>query len=333
MRIDQPYYFLLLLLLPLAVWIFLRFMNWRNSAVLRWANASLIEKLAPGISNARPKIKFIALMIAAVCMIAALTNFQFPSAEKNEKRHGVDVAIVLDASSSMQARDADSNRLGEAKQFATELLTTSADNRFSLVAFARTAIIMVPLTPDHAAAEMILNSINANTIPEQGSDIGAAILEGIKSLPNNQNHFKAMVLITDGEDHEGKISDALKLAISSGITIFTVGIGTTRGSEIPLTSAGFSSAVKKDAEGKVVITKLNSETLTEIAKKTGGDYFHYTSSSRDVPSAITKQIAAFGSNEYNQKILSGYESEFQFFLFPALLLLIFELFIRNRKVK
>jgi Ca-activated chloride channel family protein len=306
-------------------------MKWRNAAFFKWTNVELLEKQLPGLSNARPKIKFISALLALAFIILALTNFQFLSPEKNQKRQGVDVAIVLDVSASMLSQDVQPSRMEAAKQLASQIITGTSDNRIALVTFAGTAITMVPLTPDHSSVEMMLDAINTNTIPQQGSDLGEAIRQAIRSLPNNQNHYKAILLISDGEDHEQKISEALEIAAQTTTVIFTVGVGTTKGGDIPLAEKNESISVKKDSKGEVVITKLQPTVLKEIAKRTGGKYFHYQESDKNVAPTLLKQVAAIGSNEYNQKVLSGYEAGFQYFLFPALLLLIVELFIRNRK--
>jgi len=331
MRIDQPYYLLLILLIPIAVWIFRRFTVWQKKVLSKWANASIAEKIFIGISKLRPVTKFVMLATALGFIALGLSNLQLPSSASEIERHGVDVAIAIDVSNSMLSQDVSPSRLEQAKQIASGILKGSADNRVSLIAFAETAITMVPLTPDHSAAEMILNSISNKTIPDQGSDLGNAIRESIRSLPENQNHYRAIVLITDGEDQDAQIEDALDLATKFSTVIFTVGVGTTKGSDIPIAASDGSVIPKKDSKGQVVITKLNPKLLTEIATKTGGNYLDSQRGIGGIASILLKQIAAVGANEYNQKILSGYSSQFQYLLFPALLLLLIELFIRNKK--
>ena len=327
MRIAEPYYLLLLLLVPLTVWIYWGFIRWRKKSWRRLGNSALIQQLFPVPQAWKITVKYTLMALALCFFILSIANPETLSPGGNQKKEGLDVAVVIDLSESMLAPDIQPSRLEVAKEFVRQFISRSVDYKSSLVGFAGSAVTLVPLTPDRAPAAMILESLGTASIPVQGSDIGAAIEEAIRSLPGNQNHQRAIVLISDGEDHEGKARDAIEKAIEEGIVIYTFGIGTAGGDHIP----DDHSSLKRDEEGEIVVTKLNARLLSELASKTGGMYYERTG--RRTVDELLSNLENIDKNEYSQKILAGYESQFQYVLFAALVLLIIETLLTGWKKK
>ena len=238
---------------------------------------------------------------------------------------GIDIALLMDVSNSMLATDAAPNRLEAARKMAEQLTGLFPDSRIAIVAFAGSSSTLLPLTPDHAAAHMVLGSLSTNSAESQGSDLASGLQEAMRALPSNQNRYRAIVIFSDGEDQEHDVNAALRLAAQKEIVVSSSAIGTEHGSEIPMGNG----AVKKDAKGNTVITKMNPALLRQIAEKTNGiAVLHQNTSSVE---EIAKRLNAIQKNEMDETIFVQYESRFQYFLLPALLLLILETFFSNRK--
>ncbi|MEO6169015.1 MAG: VWA domain-containing protein, partial [Chitinophagales bacterium] len=238
MQIEQPYYLLALLLVLVVTWLYFRYRRWRKKVLQQFGEWALVVQLIPGNSSLRPLLKFILPVMAFILIIIGLTNVQSGNATRTIRHEGIDLAIVLDVSNSMLAADEAPNRLGVAKMFAAQLIDELPDARIALITFAGIPVLQTPLTIDHTAAQLLLSSISADDVPEQGSDIGAALHEAIKALPENQQHYRAIVLISDGEDQEGGVEQALETIKQNQVAVCCVGIGTETGATIPESTEG-----------------------------------------------------------------------------------------------
>src|SRR6185295_13345527 len=209
------------------------------------------------------------------------------------------------------------------------------DSRIAIVSFAGSSSTLLPLTPDHAAAQMVLANLSAYNAQVQGTDFGSALNEGMHALPSNQNRYRAMVVFSDGEDHEHNFNSAIQKIIQQGIVVCTAAIGTEQGSEIPLTDSVTSAETKKDLKGNIIITKVNAALLKQVAKKTSGVFTALPVNRDNSPSLkeIETRLNSIEKSSFDEKIFMKYESRFQYFLLTALLLLIAETFLSNRKRK
>ena len=270
-RFAQPGMLYLLLLVPviLMFWIFGN--RRRRIARSRFADRELMERLAPGYSQIRMTIKFILRIMAIVFAVLVAARPQFGSRLEEVKREGVEVIIALDVSNSMLAADIAPTRLERAKHAIAQLVDQLRNDRIGLILFAGDAYTQIPITNDYLSAKMFLESAGPDAVSKQGTAIGSAIDLGMRSFSPASDKSRAMIIITDGENHEDDALVYAKAAAEKGITIYTVGIGSPSGSPIPLTSSGKTEYLK-DSEGNTVISKLDEEGLTKIASATGGRY-------------------------------------------------------------
>lgn len=331
MQIEQPYYLLGWLLLPAMVLLFIHYRNWRRKALKQFGEWPLVAQLIAANSISRPVIKFCLLLAAFTLIIFALANLQYGSTSRNIRHEGIDLAILLDVSNSMLAADAQPNRLELAKRAATQLISEMPDARIAFITFAAIPVIQTPLTIDHRAAQLLISAISAEDVPEQGSDIGAALLEGIRSLPENQNHYRAIVLFSDGEDQEGALKKAMDAARENQVAVCTAGLGSENGTTIPVREDGIISN-KKDQDGQVIVTRFNPSALKAIAVSNHGIFVKVEPGDREAVRSIVHHLDALNKNQFDEQLLIQYESRFQWFLFGAWLLLMMELLISNRKM-
>ncbi len=312
----------LLALVPLAL-LFVGVLRWKRKVRKEMGDAELIDQLTRQYSPRLFRIKFIAVVIAIALGILAMANLRKPAAGNHEQRAGIDVMFVLDVSKSMLSQDVKPTRLDKAKQCINLLTDQLGDNRVGLVIFAGQAFLQMPLTSDVAASKLYLSNATTDAIPLQGTVISNALQLAGSSLDTKEKKFKAVVLISDGEDHDPKTRSVLQQLYDDGVVIYTVGIGTAAGA--PIIEAG--NVYKTDINGQTVISKLNEEELNLIADKTGGRYYHLDNS------AVTANALASQLNNMDKKLIAGgggnhqYLSFYPVFALLMLLLLIAEIFI------
>jgi Ca-activated chloride channel homolog len=331
MQMEHPYYLLALGLLPVFAFIYFQFLQWRKKAILRMGDRKVVQKIIPRRAPLL-HLRFILLMLALTGIIFSLANPQIAASGKTVKHAGIDVALVMDCSRSMLAPDVQPNRFSAAKQIALNFIQAMPEEKFALVSFAAEPSVVLPLTPDHAAAEMLVHSITVDVSQGQGSDIGAAIQEAIRALPNNQNHYRAIVLLSDGEDFGNEMNDAIQQASHEQIAICTIGIGTLRGSTIPDSASKSAPPVKRDENGEEVITRLHPEILNKLAGETSGASAIYNGSNQAF-NAVLQRLNGINKNLYDDKLVKQYDSAFQFFLLPSLILLIMEFFVGSYRFR
>jgi Ca-activated chloride channel family protein len=332
-RFAHPDFLYLLLLLPVLILLFIINEFRKKNALKRLGDASLVNGLIPEMSRIRPVIKFILQLVAVLSGIIMLARPQFGSKIEDVKKQGVEVIIALDVSNSMLAEDIQPDRLTRAKQAISRLVDDLDNDKIGLIVFAGDAYIQIPITTDYISAKMFLSAINPNTVPKQGTAIGAAISLGAKSFSPGDGKSKAMIIITDGENHE---DDPLKEAedvSKAGIVIHTIGIGSTNGVPIPMVNNGKKDYLK-DADGNIVVTKLDEDILKKIALSTNGNYVRANNSNIGLDE-IYAQIKKMKKQDLESTMYTEYNDQFQIFTAIALFFLILDFLImerRNRKL-
>lgn len=331
-RFAHPEYLYALFVLPVIFILFLLMNSWKKRARRKLGEDFLIEKLADRHSRTKPVFKLIISLLAYAFIIIACANPQIGTRLEEVKREGVDIIIALDVSNSMKAEDIRPNRLERSKQAISRLLDGLENDRIGLIVFAGQAYVQLPITSDYAAAKLFLQSIETEIIPTQGTCIGCAIELAETSFTGNDKKFKALIIITDGENHEEDAVDAAKKANEKGIIIHTIGMGSIEGAPIPIFRNGFQTDFQKDRDGKTVITKLETLTLEKIAAE-GKGVFIQASNNDDGLNSIFNQINKMEKKSFGTKQFTGFEDRFQYFLAAGLLLLLIEFSITGLKSK
>jgi Ca-activated chloride channel family protein len=295
----------------------------------RLGDSNLVSGLVPEMSGIRPLIKFILQLIAVAAGIIMLSRPQFGSKIEDVKKQGVEVIIALDVSNSMLAEDIQPDRLTRAKQAISRLVDNLDNDKIGLIVFAGDAYIQIPITTDYISAKMFLSAINPNIVPKQGTAIGAAINLGIKSFSPGEGKSKAMIIITDGENHEDDPVKDAEEASKAGIVIHTIGIGSTEGVPIPMIINGKKDYLK-DVNGNTVVTKLDEEILKKIALSTNGNYVRASNSNIGLDE-IFSGIKKMKKQDLESTMYTEYNDQFQIFAAIALFLLLVDFFIMERK--
>ena len=334
-RIEHPgLLWLLLAIIPLNfVWIYHRL--WRNKAIRKFAEKETLQTIFVGFSNNRSMFKYFIFRIAIGLLIIAASNPQYGENEKTFESKGIDIMIALDISKSMMAEDIIKgyNRLDVAKLAIGKLINELRGDHVGIVVFAGEAYKQLPLTPDYQVAQLFLRGIGTDMISSQGTDIGNAIDLCMSSFNEEKNSNKAIVIISDGEDHEEMAINAAQEANSKGVVICTVGMGSEKGVPIPVFNRkGNKIGIKKDKEQGTVLTKLNEENLIQIAQAGNGSYTRPSGLNLDLRK-ILDRIENIEKTTLKKDKYSTYDDQFQYFLFPALLLLLIELIILERRGK
>ncbi len=328
-RFANPDFLYLLLLLPVLVILWILNEVRRRRALQRLGDSELVRRLMPEMSKTRPVVKFMILLIAVTASIILLARPQFGSKLEEVKKKGVEVIIALDVSNSMLAEDIQPDRLTRAKQALTRLIDNLENDKIGLIVFAGDAYTQIPITTDYISAKMFLSSIRPDMVPKQGTAIGAAINLGIRSFSPGEGKSKAMIIITDGENHEDDPVTAASDAAAKGIVIHTIGIGSIEGVPIPLTVNGRRDYLK-DNDGNTVITKLDEDILKKIAVTTGGNYVRASNSNIGLDQ-VYGEIKKMKSQDLESTMYTEYNDQFQVFSAIALLFLLAEFVIMDRK--
>jgi len=328
-RLENPYFLYGLILIPILVIFFIILMQWRRKALSRFGELNIIGQLIPNYSPGRHIVKFILLLIGLAFLIMGLANPQIGSKLVKAERKGIDIMIALDVSNSMLAEDIQPNRLEKAKQSISRLIDKLGNDRIGIIVFAGKAYTQLPITSDYAAAKLFLSTSNTNIVPTQGTAIGAAIDLAVESF-NENNLSKAIIIITDGENHEGDALQSTQLAADQDIRIFTIGMGSPEGSPIPIYSSGNIIGYKKDKDDNTIVTKLNETMLQQIASTGNGIYIRANNTSAGLRK-VFDEINKLEKQEFESRMFADYEDRFQYFIAVGLIFLIFELFILERK--
>ncbi len=329
-RFEHTEYFYLLLFLAVLAVLFWLYNIWKRKAVKRFGDEELVDRLMPERSKSKPYIKFFLVMLAFAFIVLGIVNPQVGSKLEKVKREGIDLMLVLDVSNSMLAEDIKPNRLERAKMAISNLIDRLEGDRIGIIVFAGHAYKQLPLTTDYGAAKLFLDAVDTKIVPSQGTAIGQAINMAVSSFDDTE-HNKAIIVITDGENHEDDAVGAAREAAKKGIKVFTIGMGLPEGAPIPLYNKyGNQIGFKKDRKGQTVITKLNEDMLRQIAAAGNGSYARANNASTGLKK-IFDDINQIQKKEIETKQFTDYEDRFQYFLAAAVLFLIIELLLSDKR--
>ena len=321
---DPKYLYLLAVVAVLAlIWFFMR--RQQTKRLKKFGDLTLVRELMPDVSRWRPVLKFWLLEAVLVLIIIMLARPQLAGRISKQQRDGIEMVIALDVSNSMLAADVKPDRLSRAKMMVEDLINKFTNDKIALVVFAGDAFVQMPITSDYVSAKMFLNDITPGMIRNQGTDIANAIDVATQSFTQQEGIGKAIIVITDGEDHEGGAEEAAKTAYDSGCNIFILGIGSTKGEPIPNPDTG---GFMVDDTGTKVVSRLNEQMCSDIAKAGGGAYIHVTNNS-NAQKMLDDALVKLKKGEIN--VYADYDEQFQAVGIIALLLLIIEIVLLERK--
>lgn len=327
-RFADPAYLYVLLILPLLVVLYLYSNYKRRKNIRKFGDPALLKQLMPDVSRYRPHVKFWLLFAAIALTIVMLARPQFGSKTETVKRNGIEVVIALDISNSMMAEDVTPNRLEKAKKVISRLVDGFDNDKLGLIVFAGDAYNQLPITSDYISAKMFLESISPSLISKQGTAIGTAIELAMKSFTPQDKAGKAIIVITDGENHEGGAVEAAKEAAKKGMQVFVLGVGSPEGSPIPMEPG--TTNFRKDREGNVIVTRLNEQMCREIAQAGDGVYIR-VDNTNSAQKLLDKEIAKLAKSDIESTVYTDFDEQFQAVAWIVLVLLLLELLIMDRK--
>ncbi len=330
-RFEDPNILFGLLLIPLFIVLFILFLRWKKKSIRKFGDLSIVSQLMPWVSRGRVIVKFVFFMAALFFLIIGIANPQLGSKLVKAQRKGIDLMIALDVSSSMLAQDIQPNRIEKAKQAISRLIDKLSSDRLGIIVFAGKAYVQLPITTDYSAAKLFLSTIETDIVSVQGTAIGDAISLAMSSFDEN-DHDKAIILITDGENHEGDALQEAKLAAEKGVHVYTIGMGLPEGAPIPIYRGNTQTGFKKDKQGTTIITQLDEVMLRKIASVGNGIYVR-ANNTRAGLKKVFEAISKLEKKEFDSVMFSDYEDRFQYFIALAVLLLLIEFFISERKSK
>jgi tetratricopeptide (TPR) repeat protein len=333
LRFANSQYLWFLLAVPALAAAFVALHYWGKAKMHRMVSPSLLLLLAPDMSPGKRAWKQVFFLGAFACMILAITDPQVGTRLEEVKREGIDLFVALDVSLSMKSEDVKPNRLEKAKRDISSLLQKLSGDRAGLIVFAGDAFVQFPLTSDYSAADLFLSAVDVDAVPVPGTVIGSAIELALKSFETDLPTQKAIVVVTDGENTEGDLLGAIEEAKKAHVKVYTIGMGTSEGSPIPIYDAqGRQAEYKHDESGNIVLTKLDEPMLQQIAIATNGSYRRASSGGNEVDE-VYKELETLGKTEFGARQISGYESRYQYPLALAIVLLLVEVVLSERRGK
>jgi len=330
LRFAHPEYLWSLWVLSLLAVMFFLVHRWRKRLLRRFAADHLIPQLAPDVSIAKRAFKQGLVLFAMASLIIAIADPQVGTRLEEVKREGIDLFIALDVSLSMKAEDIRPSRLEKAKRDVSDILRKLHGDRVGLVVFAGEAFVQFPLTADYSAADLFINAVDVDAVPVPGTMIGNAIDLALRSFRQDLPTQKAIIVVSDGENTEGDVAGAVERAKKEGVRVYTIGMGTAEGAPIPVYTDGVRADYHRDRAGNIVLTKLDESALQQIALATGGSYERATSGGNEVDD-IYKQLSGLQKTELGSLQVTGFEDQFQYPLALAILLLILETMLSERR--
>lgn len=326
-RFEDPQYLYLLAFLPLFALLWWGARLARRRRLRRFGDMALVKQLMPDVSATRSIVKFWLLMAAAALLVVMLARPQMGTRISHEKRTGIETLIAIDVSNSMRAEDVTPTRLDRAKMMVERLVDNFTNDKIGLIVFAGDAFVQLPITSDYVSAKMFLSAITPSMINTQGTNLAEAITMATHSFTQQEKIGKAIILITDGEDHEGGATEAAKEARSKGMRVYVLGVGSTKGSPIP---EGGHQGYMKDNTGETVLSALNEQMCREVAAAGGGAYIHVEDGSR-AEQQLDEELDKLEKRETQSTVYSDYDEQFQAVALLALLLLIIEVMMKERQ--
>ena len=331
-QIEEPKYFYLFIFIAVLIVMYLAVAIWKRKKQREFADLALLNKLSPEKSKFKPVLKISMLALGLSFLILALVNPKMGTKLKTIKRQGVDIVFALDVSKSMLAEDIAPNRLEKSKQIISKIVDKLGSDRVGIIIYAGNAYPLLPITTDHAAAKMFLQNASPDMVSSQGTAINEALKLAKTFFDDDTQTNRFLFIISDGEDHEKNSNKIAKEILNEGIQTFTIGVGTNKGAPIPIKRNGKFIGYKKDNKDEVVITKLNVETLKEIANSGKGKYIYGNKTSKTIE-FIEELLLRADKKEFETKQFSDYKDQFQWFIGLGLLFLVLDIFLLNKKTK
>ncbi len=330
-ELDEKIYFYLLAAVPVMLLLFLYIMFWKRRKQKEFGDLEMINRLSPEKSVFKPVLKFLIVAIAFIALVVGLVNPKIGTKMETVKREGIDIVFAIDVSKSMLAEDVAPSRLEKSKQIVSQLMNQMGNDRIGIIAYAGSAFPVLPVTTDYGVAKMFLQSLNPNMVSSQGTALNEAIELSEKFFDKGDKANKLLILISDGEDHGSGADQAAKEATKNGIKILTIGVGTAAGGPIPFRENGVVKSFQRDRENQVVVTKLNEESLREIAKNSKG--YVNGNNTKEVLDYVKKALDNIEKTEFESTQMADFQSQFQWFLGIAFALLFLDVFLLERKTK
>ena len=315
----------LLLLAPVFPLLYALYRWLRRRRIRRFGDEALVEELMPSASRSKGWVRVVLFDIAFCFFVVGLARPQLGATLQKHETHGAEIMICLDVSNSMLAEDYSPNRLERAKLAISRMTDKLSDDRIGLIIFAGTSFVQLPITNDYVSAKMFMNSISTESVPVQGTAIGDAILTAAKSFSAQSEKSRAIVVITDGENHEDDAVDAARKATELGIQVYTIGVGSAQGAPVPL-----GGELLKDKDGNIVVTRLDEETLKEISEAGNGAYIHAGNEEFGLNPIISK-LRQLEDEHYSSVVFEEFDEQYMYFFAIALAFLVLEMLVGERK--
>lgn len=324
-RFASPLYLYLLLIIPAMIGLYILFLRYHNKMLKRFGDTNLIQQLTKDVSPKRILYKFILIQLAILFIVLSLAQPQLGAKLREVKRDGVEIMLAIDVSNSMLAEDLKPSRLERTKSAVNRLIDNLQKDRIGMVVFAGDAYIQLPITSDYISAKSFVNGLSTTMVPRQGTCISSAIELATRSFSEQSSRSRAIILITDGENHDDDPLSAAQEAKDAGVIIYTVGIGTPEGAPISV-----GGEILKDEDGQIVVSKLDNTILQQLAVLTGGAYVQATERSIGLEQ-ILNEINKIEKQEFSSMVFEEYNDKFQYFLWTAFALIILEFIMLGRK--
>lgn len=331
-QIDEKIYLYFLAVIPVIVLLFLFNLYWKRKKQREFGDVELVKKLSPEKSVFKSVLKVSVLLLALASLIIALANPKIGTKMETVKREGIDIVFAIDVSKSMLAEDVAPNRLDKTKQIVSQIINQLGSDRIGMVAYAGSAFPVLPITTDYGVAKMYLQGMNTDMVSSQGTSLEDAIKLSANFFDKGNATNKLIILVSDGEDHSEGYEGAIEEAVKVKAKIITIGVGTEKGGPIPLKRNGVVESFKRDQNDEVVVTKLNPEILKEIGKGTKGGYV-YGGNTKEVLDYVKNALDNIEKTEFETTQVADFQSQFQWFLGIAFLLLFLDVFLLERKTK
>ena len=325
--ISWSWMFLLIVLISIF---FIIDRAWKNRTQKSFFSKINLERLSPNISDIKPILKIISVIVGVSMLIIALINPKIGTKIETFQRLGVDIVFAIDVSKSMLAEDISPSRMDKSKQLVGQVINNLGGDRIGIVAYAGKAFPQLPLTTDYSSAKMFLQNMNTDMLSSQGTAIDDAIRLSSTYFDQDESTERILFIVSDGEDHNDLTYDMADIAAKNNITIYSIGVGTEKGSPIPIKKNGIVMSYKKDINGDVVITKLNKTYLENISDKTGGKFID-GSITNDVVQEVIQILENTEKKEFDTQKFSEFEDQFQWFIFLGFIFIVFDLFMKDGK--
>jgi len=326
-NISWSWMFLLIVLISIF---FIIDRAWKYRTQKSFFSKTNLERLSPNISDIKPILKIISVIVGVSMLIIALINPKIGTKIETFQRLGVDIVFAIDVSKSMLAEDISPSRMDKSKQLVGQVINNLGGDRIGIVAYAGKAFPQLPLTTDYSSAKMFLQNMNTDMLSSQGTAIDEAIRLSSTYFDKDESTERILFIVSDGEDHNNLTYDMAEIAAKNNITIYSIGVGTEKGSPIPIKKNGIVMSYKKDINGDVVITKLNKTYLENISDKTGGKFIE-GSITNDVVQEVIQILENTEKKEFDTQKFSEFEDQFQWFIFLGFIFIVFDLFMKDGK--